>query len=159
MMVAWGAALSMREFHPLNRRCRAVKPDPSTSYISQIMDALNRPTPTADTAPAQDFVNAMASAAMGVSVVTTNGAHGKFGLTVSAWSSVSVEPPLLLACINRKNLIVEAITQNGYFAVNALDDSHEDVARVFAGRPKAGEPYVTSPPRTSGTPVNMGYPC
>ena len=105
------------------------------------MDALNRPTSIAPTAPAQDFVNAMASAAMGVSVVTTNGAHGKFGLTVSAWSSVSVEPPLLLACINRKNRIVEAITQNGYFAVNALDDSHEDVARTFAGRPKSGEPY------------------
>ncbi len=93
-------------------------------------------------AAAQDFVNAMASAAMGVSVVTTNGAAGRFGLTVSAWSSVSVEPPLLLACINRKNAISEAITANGVFAVSALDDSHEDVARIFAGRPKTGEPYV-----------------
>jgi flavin reductase (DIM6/NTAB) family NADH-FMN oxidoreductase RutF len=93
-------------------------------------------------ASAQDFVDAMASAAMGVSIVTTDGVAGRFGLTVSAWSSVSVEPPLLLACINRKNAISEAITANGVFAVNALDDSHEDVARTFAGRPKTGEPYA-----------------
>jgi flavin reductase (DIM6/NTAB) family NADH-FMN oxidoreductase RutF len=106
------------------------------------MDALNKPAVEPVLAPTQDFVNAMAAAAMGVSVVTTQGAHGKFGLTVSAWSSVSVEPPLLLACINRKNRIADAITGNGYFAVNALDDSHEDVARIFAGRPKAGVPYV-----------------
>jgi flavin reductase len=47
-----------------------------------------------------------------------------------------------LACINRKNQIVEAITQNGFFAVNALDDSHAAMALVFAGRPKSGEAYA-----------------
>jgi flavin reductase (DIM6/NTAB) family NADH-FMN oxidoreductase RutF len=94
------------------------------------------------TAPVQDFVNAMASSAMGVSIVTTQGPSGRFGLTVSAWSSVSAEPPMLLACINRKNKIFQAITDNGYFAVNALDDSHADMAKVFAGRPVSGEPYV-----------------
>lgn len=105
------------------------------------MDTLNRPTHTAATAPVQDFVNAMASAAMGVSVVTTDGAKGRLGLTVSAWSSVSADPPLLLACINRKNAIVDAITAHGFFAVNALDDSHSDVARSFAGRPLTGLAY------------------
>jgi flavin reductase (DIM6/NTAB) family NADH-FMN oxidoreductase RutF len=93
----------------------------------------------------KDFVNAMASSAMGVSVVTTQGLSGRFGLTVSAWSSVSVEPPLLLVCINRKNKIADAITTNGFFAVNALDDSHADVARVFAGRPLSGEAYAFVP--------------
>jgi flavin reductase (DIM6/NTAB) family NADH-FMN oxidoreductase RutF len=102
------------------------------------MDSLN----ISPSAPVKDFVDAMASSAMGVSIVTTEGASGRFGLTVSAWSSVSAEPPLLLACINRKNKIAEAITVNGYFAVNALDDSHAEMARVFAGRPTAGEAYV-----------------
>jgi flavin reductase (DIM6/NTAB) family NADH-FMN oxidoreductase RutF len=105
------------------------------------MDILKKAAADPLSAPVQDFVNSMAASAMGVSVVTTQGAAGRFGLTVSAWSSVSVEPPLLLACINRKNLIAEAITQNEFFAVNALDDSHAEVARVFAGRPKVGEPY------------------
>jgi flavin reductase (DIM6/NTAB) family NADH-FMN oxidoreductase RutF len=106
------------------------------------MNSLNRPTFLSLSAPVQDFVNAMASSAMGVSIVTTQGAVGRFGLTVSAWSSVSAEPPLLLACINRKNKIAEAITAHGFFAVNALDDSHADMARVFAGRPKSGEAYA-----------------
>ncbi len=105
------------------------------------MDQLNSTTPSPIIAPVQDFVNAMASSAMGVSIVTTQGAGERLGLTVSAWSSVSAEPPLLLACINRKNKIAEAITQNGYFALNALDDSHADMARVFAGRPRIGNSY------------------
>jgi flavin reductase (DIM6/NTAB) family NADH-FMN oxidoreductase RutF len=93
-------------------------------------------------ASVQDFVNAMASSAMGVSIVTTEGLAGRFGLTVSAWSSVSAEPPMLLACINRKNQIADAVTRNGFFAVNALDDSHADMAKVFAGRPLIGLPYA-----------------
>ncbi len=106
------------------------------------MDQINSPTVSPVVAPVQDFVNAMASSAMGVSIVTTQGAAGRFGLTVSAWSSVSAEPPLLLACVNRKSLIAEAITENGFFAVNALDDSHAAMAMVFAGRPKTGDAYV-----------------
>jgi flavin reductase len=106
------------------------------------MDHLNRATLPPAVAPAQDFVNAMASAAMGVSVVTTQGPTGRFGLTVSAWSSVSVEPPILLVCIHRKNQIVEAITANGIFAVNALSVAQAEIARVFAGRPTSGEGYV-----------------
>jgi flavin reductase (DIM6/NTAB) family NADH-FMN oxidoreductase RutF len=110
--------------------------------IRRTMDIVNRPTSFPPIAPVQDFVNAMASAAMGVSIVTTHGVTGRFGLTVSAWSSVSAEPPLLLACINRKNRIADAITHNGFFAVNALDDSHADMARAFAGKPKSGEAYA-----------------
>ena len=121
------------------------------------MDSVNSPMPTASV---QDFVNAMASAAMGVSIVTTQGVAGRFGLTVSAWSSVSAEPPLLLACINRKNEIAEAITRNGFFAVNALDDSHAEMARVFAGRPTQGEGYVFDDAQwtgsTHGLPVLSG---
>ena len=92
----------------------------------------------------RDFVNAMASAAMGVSVVTTNGKAGRFGLTVSAWSSVSAEPPIVLVCINRKNPIVEAISDNGRFVVNALDVNHKELALIFAGRPSEGKAYEFS---------------
>lgn len=47
-----------------------------------------------------NFIMAMAAAATGVSVTTTEGSAGRFGLTVSAISSVSAEPPMLLACVN-----------------------------------------------------------
>jgi flavin reductase (DIM6/NTAB) family NADH-FMN oxidoreductase RutF len=88
-----------------------------------------------------DFVQAMAHAAFGVSVVTTDGPAGRFGLTVSAISSVSAEPPLLLACINRKNPIAEALTRNGAFYVNLLSQDQWALARIFAGRPRSGPAY------------------
>jgi flavin reductase (DIM6/NTAB) family NADH-FMN oxidoreductase RutF len=88
-----------------------------------------------------NFIAAMGAAATGVSVVTTEGPAGKFGLTVSAISSVSADPPLLLACVNRKSPAFAAIMQNGRFAVNLLGSNNQDVAEIFAGRPKSGTPY------------------
>jgi flavin reductase (DIM6/NTAB) family NADH-FMN oxidoreductase RutF len=94
-----------------------------------------------DKANSSTFVEAMGAAATGVTVVTTAGTAGRFGITVSAIASVSAEPPLLLVCVNRKNPSVAAITGNGYFAVNILADHQIDVARIFAGRPPEGQPY------------------
>ena len=88
-----------------------------------------------------NFIAAMGAAATGVSVVTTEGLAGRFGLTVSAISSVSAEPPMLLACVNRKSPAVAAMDRNGRFAVNVLGFNNKDVAEVFAGRPQSGKPY------------------
>ncbi len=88
-----------------------------------------------------NFISAMGAAATGVSIVTTEGEAGKFGLTVSAISSVSADPPMLLACVNRKSPAVAAMMQNGRFAVNLLGSNNQDVAEMFAGRPKSGNPY------------------
>jgi flavin reductase len=92
-----------------------------------------------------EFVDAMAAAAFGVSIITTSGAAGRFGLTVSAISSVSAEPPTLLACVNRKNPIESAITKNRRFAVNLLSEQQMFLAKAFAGRPEqGGAPYEFS---------------
>ena len=88
-----------------------------------------------------NFISAMGAAATGVSIVTTEGTGGRFGLTVSAISSVSAEPPMLLACVNRKSPAVAAIDRNGRFAVNVLGFNNREVAEVFAGRPASGKPY------------------
>jgi flavin reductase len=87
---------------------------------------------------AADFVEAMAAAAFGVSIVTTAGEAGRFGLTVSAVTSVSVEPPFLLVCINRKNKAEQAITKNHRFVVNMLSEQQAHLAKIFAGRPDQG---------------------
>ena len=87
------------------------------------------------------FVAAMAAAAFGVCIVTTDGQAGRFGLTVSAVTSVSAEPPLLLVCINRKNVIAAAITANQHFVVNMLSREQQALAQIFAGRPSQGEAY------------------
>lgn len=90
---------------------------------------------------AHDFVNAMGLAATGVSVVTTDGPAGRLGLTVSAVSSVSADPPLVLICVNRKSPAVAAIDGNGAFAVNLLAAHHQSYAETFSGRPREGRPF------------------
>jgi flavin reductase (DIM6/NTAB) family NADH-FMN oxidoreductase RutF len=87
------------------------------------------------------FVDAMAALANGVSIVTTNGVGGKFGLTVSAVTSVSAEPPILLCCLNRKNIAVSGINRNNRFAVNILNAQSQEIAQVFAGRALDGKQY------------------
>ncbi len=87
------------------------------------------------------FVDAMGHAATAVSVVTTNGVAGKFGMTVSAFSSVSATPPLVLACVNRKSPVADAISRNTNFCINALADHQSMISDTFAGRPPSGAPY------------------
>lgn len=87
------------------------------------------------------FIAAMSFAVNGVSVVTTNGMAGRFGLTVSAVSSVSAEPPLVLACVNKGSPVSEAITKNGVFCINLLTTEQQYISDVFSGRTRQGNSY------------------
>src|SRR4051812_12981666 len=89
-------------------------------------------------APAAAFVSAMAGAATGVNIVTTDGQAGRVGLTVSAMASVSAEPPMLLVSINRRSPLLAAILENGVFGVSVLGVHHAELADSFAGRPREG---------------------
>ncbi|MDT7674548.1 MAG: flavin reductase [Pseudonocardiales bacterium] len=59
--------------------------------------------------------------------------------TVSAMCSVSVEPPLILVCINRRSPINAVIERSRLFCVSALATQHDHVADTFAGRPWPGK--------------------
>jgi len=87
------------------------------------------------------YIEAMSRAATGVTIVTTSGANGPFGQTVSAMSSVSADPPMLLVCINRKSRTCAPIERERVFAVNVLRADHRRLAESFAGRPRRGKPY------------------
>ncbi len=88
-----------------------------------------------------DFLSAMSQAVTGVNVVTTNGPLGRFGLTVSAISSVSTEPPMLLVCVNQKSVASDAIQGNGRFAINILATSQQYIAETFSGSDRHGVAY------------------
>lgn len=87
------------------------------------------------------FVGAMRVQAAAVNVVTSDGPGGRVGVTVSAMSSVSAEPPLILACVNRRSPCVATIRQNGVFCINALSAEQSHLADSFAGRPSNGVPF------------------
>ena len=75
----------------------------------------------------------MASFPAGVVVVTANGADGRpRGLTVSAFCPVSLEPPLLLVCIDRSSNTLPAIQSSGGFTVNILAAGRQELARHMA---------------------------
>ena len=89
----------------------------------------------------QRFIDAMSRAATGVTIVTTTGQDGDFGQTVSAMSSVSADPPMVLVCINRKSRVCAPIERDCIFAINVLRADHRRLADAFAGRPRRGTPY------------------
>lgn len=70
-----------------------------------------------------------------VSIVTTVDTDGTpRGFTCSAVTSVSVDPPLLLVCLDRAARSLPPLLSAGAFVVNVLADGAQDVARVFASR-------------------------
>jgi flavin reductase (DIM6/NTAB) family NADH-FMN oxidoreductase RutF len=69
----------------------------------------------------------------GVTVVTTKGGNGSDeGMTVSAFCSLSLEPPLVLICIEKTASAYEALTMSAGFVVNILSAGQEQIARRFA---------------------------
>src|SRR3954451_16704133 len=98
-------------------------------------------SPRSSTSPTA-FVAAMGAALTSVTVVSTDGHAGRLALTVSAMTSVSADPPMLLVCINRASPLLGALRANGCFAVNVLGEHQAAIADTFAGRPPTGEPYA-----------------
>lgn len=86
--------------------------------------------PLAVDAPA--FRRALSQFASGVTVVTTQGPVGPLGLTVTAFSSVSLDPPLVLVCIDRRSE-THAGFERGAFAVSLLAEGQEGMSQRFAG--------------------------
>jgi flavin reductase (DIM6/NTAB) family NADH-FMN oxidoreductase RutF len=82
---------------------------------------------------AASFRQAMGQFATGVTVVTTRDASGQpLGLTVSAFCSVSLEPPLVLVCIDHRSEANRGLRESGLFGVSVLGEHQEDVSRRFA---------------------------
>src|ERR1041384_665004 len=71
--------------------------------------------------------------ASGVTVVTTTDANGRdHGMTVSAFCSLSLEPPLVLVCIECTASMHDLLQPEQAFAVNVLSHSQEPLSRRFA---------------------------
>ncbi len=81
----------------------------------------------------QDFFEGMSRVAATVHVVTTDGEAGMAGITVSAMSSVTADPPTLLICIHEESPTCQKIKTNGKFCVNVLQAHHSNWSESFAG--------------------------
>jgi 4-nitrophenol 2-monooxygenase / 4-nitrocatechol 4-monooxygenase, reductase component len=75
--------------------------------------------PVADQQVFRDVIGRFTS---GVTVITTAVDGGRFGTTASAFSSLSMEPPMVLVCLNKTSDTQAAVLKAGAFAVNILSD-------------------------------------
>ena len=86
------------------------------------------------TVSVDDFKKALQLWASGVAVVTTSSEKfGIQGMTVTAFSSVSINPPQILVCINDSADTGVGIHESKYFAVNVLKSDQQDLSNQFAG--------------------------
>jgi flavin reductase (DIM6/NTAB) family NADH-FMN oxidoreductase RutF len=81
-----------------------------------------------------EFRRVMGHFATGVAIVTARRPDGSpCGLTVNAFTSVSLDPPLVLVCIERAAMTHDQIVESGSFVVNVLEEERgELLARRFS---------------------------
>lgn len=92
------------------------------------------PTIKTPEAHRQTYRNAMARVVAAVKIVTTDGAAGRAGMTVTSACSVCQDPPRLLVCLNTSASAHPVVTGNQRLALNILSEPQLDAAQAFAGK-------------------------
>ncbi len=99
----------------------------------------------------EEYRRAIGTFATGVAVITTAREGQLKGITVSAVSSVSLEPLLLLVCIARGAHIHPYMVESGVFTVNVLASDQEAMSRQFSGRQHENRDLFGHPHRIGET--------
>ncbi len=82
---------------------------------------------------AREIRNVMGHFATGVTVITTSDITGKpFGLTVNSFTSLSLNPPLVVVCVDKTVDCYSCFDESKVFAVNVLSEDQEELSRRFA---------------------------
>jgi 3-hydroxy-9,10-secoandrosta-1,3,5(10)-triene-9,17-dione monooxygenase reductase component len=89
----------------------------------------------------EQFRAALGAYATGVTVVTAIGENGPSGATANAVTSLSLDPPMMLACLDRGSRTLNSVRAQGRFGVNALAAGQEELARRFAGKGTEAEKW------------------
>jgi 3-hydroxy-9,10-secoandrosta-1,3,5(10)-triene-9,17-dione monooxygenase reductase component len=89
----------------------------------------------------EEFRAALGAYATGVTVVTAIGENGPSGATANAVTSLSLDPPMMLACLDRGSRTLTSVRAQGRFGVNALAAGQEELARRFAGKETEAEKW------------------
>lgn len=81
----------------------------------------------------REFRDALGTFATGVTIITTRDEDGDpVGLTANSFTSLSLDPPLVLFCLDRKVRSFEAVHDSRHFAVNILCSDQRELSSQFA---------------------------
>jgi flavin reductase (DIM6/NTAB) family NADH-FMN oxidoreductase RutF len=86
------------------------------------------------TVSAAEFKTSLGRWLSGVSIVTTRSGERLAGLTVSAFTSASLDPPLIVVCLDRKANTLPVLLESGYFAINVLSARQHALSDRFASK-------------------------
>jgi flavin reductase (DIM6/NTAB) family NADH-FMN oxidoreductase RutF len=101
-----------------------------------------------------EFRHALSRFPSGVTVVTTRNAEGHaYGITVSAFCSVSLVPPMVLACIEKITASHDALIEAGEFVVNILHEDQRPISEQFAEPAADKFSNVSTSETASGIPI------
>jgi flavin reductase (DIM6/NTAB) family NADH-FMN oxidoreductase RutF len=89
----------------------------------------------------EQFRAALGAYPTGVTVVTAIGENGPSGATANAVTSLSLDPPMMLACLDRGSRTLTSVRAQGRFGVNAMAAGQEELARRFAGKDAEAEKW------------------
>lgn len=82
---------------------------------------------------ATDFRHALAQFATGVTIVTTERSPGAaYGMTANSFASVSLDPPLILVCVDQRSHLLPLLKRNPLFGVSVLKEHQQAVSVYFA---------------------------
>jgi flavin reductase (DIM6/NTAB) family NADH-FMN oxidoreductase RutF len=88
------------------------------------------------------FKQVLARWATGVTIVTSRDGEAVHGMTVSAFTEVSLTPPLVLVCADKKSHTNRMIAASGIFAVNILAGDQSALSNRFASKEQEAERFV-----------------
>lgn len=105
--------------------------------------------------PAQStlFRNALTRFAAGVTVITARRANRLYGITVSSFTSLSLDPAEILFCLGAHGRAVKGFARGSAFAVHILDDRQKKLAETFAGRGALNWQNIPHQLTSDGVPV------
>lgn len=105
----------------------------------------------------RDLRDALGAFVTGVTVVTTTGLNGQpRGFTANSFTSVSLDPPLVLVCISRAAASLSVFQEAAGFAVNILAEDQRQVSHLFASKDPKKFAAVVWSPGPAGNPIFDG---
>ena len=89
----------------------------------------------------REFRDTLGRFATGVTVVTTGEQPNFVGMTAQSFSSLSLDPPLVLVCVDKNASMLPLLKETAAFTVNVLADSDADVSNFFASSKRPPPPH------------------
>ena len=89
-----------------------------------------------------EFRAAMRAFASTVTIISTSDGHRHHGMTATSVTSLSMDPPSLLICVNQNSLLHEIMFQARHFVVNVLQGGQEHIAAAFGGKASPAERFA-----------------